>query len=147
MQTMQESQLHSTGCHDSSRVSAWTELLLEQYFIVRKGHLHRITEYPELERTQGLSNPALQLHARIPFCRTPSLFILFQQSTSSPSLWQAAFCFPHDCSGMCFHNDIIVGWEDGGTILKFITASIQGRWPALTQIYSVWMSAGASDTQ
>lgn len=49
-------------------------------------------------------------------------------------------CFPHDCLGMCFHSDITVGWGDGGTILKFITASVQGRWPAPTQIYGLDVS-------
>lgn len=43
MQSLQEPQSHSIGCHDCGRVGTWTGLLLEQYFIVRKGNLHRIT--------------------------------------------------------------------------------------------------------
>lgn len=130
---------YSTRCQDCSRGSTLRRLLLEQYFIVRKGHLHRITEYPEPERTQELSNPTLPLHTRVPFCRTPS-------NLSCSNRAQALLCSDrqhsvfHMTASVCFHSDITVGWWGGGTILMFITASIQGRGPAPTQIYGLDVS-------
>lgn len=56
IQSTQESQLHSTGRLDYSRVSVWTEPLLKQYFVVRKGRQ--------------------QSRARAPFCRTTLLILL-----------------------------------------------------------------------
>jgi len=60
----------------------------------------------------------------LPFCRT-TLFILSLQSTSSPLLRRAAFCFPHDCSGRSFHSDITAGQGDDGRALEVAAAKIQ----------------------
>lgn len=106
-------------------------------------------ELPNTLNWKGLKDYQIQLSScmpEFPFAELPP-YLSCSNNAQALLCYDRQHCFPHDCSGMCFHNDITVGWEDGGTILKFITASIQGRWPALTQIYSVWMSAGASDTQ
>lgn len=133
MQTTQESQLHSRGQLDYSRASVWTEPLLKLYFVVRRGHL--------------------QSCARAAFCRT-TFFILSLQSTSSPLLPWTAFCFPHDCSAMSFHNGITVGpGDDGGvlsssTLPKFWEVSWKARAGDLHPdlFHFICKSSGGSDT-
>lgn len=136
---------YSTRCQDCSRGSTLRRLLLEQYFIVRKGHLHRITEYPEPEGTQELSNPTLPLHTRVPFCRTPS-------NLSCSNRAQALLCSDrqhsvfHMTASVCAFT-VTSQLADEGVEQYWCSSLPQFRAGDLhPPRFMVWMSAGASDT-